>query len=142
MVFLPPFVQHQQTMRALVQQRPRIDWPADWKQPERPEQEHPSHEDHSPVFVGIGAANVNTNVSSHVIVTNDSGATGNPYTSVGTTWLQVGPYLPETTRDLAQCKPLIPPCAAANITPYTKKHLANPSTQKSSQAHRGRSGRL
>jgi hypothetical protein len=65
MIILPPFAisppqlrhHHEYAMYALVEPRPAINWPADWDRPEQPEQEHPPHEDHSPLFVGI-AANV------------------------------------------------------------------------------------
>jgi hypothetical protein len=54
-----------------------------------------------PVYLGLGSANVTaSNVSNQLVVSNDSGATGNLYTTVAATWLPVGPYLIEKTCDL------------------------------------------
>jgi hypothetical protein len=138
-----PVQQPQQTIRLRVEQRPSIKWPDDWKQPEPPEHDHPSDEDPSPVFLGLGAANINvSNVSSQLVVANDSGATGNLYTTVAATWLPIGPYLATATRDLDHGERFMTLPFATNIAPDTKKHLANPSTHKAFEWRRGRGGRF
>jgi hypothetical protein len=84
--------QHQQTIQVRVEQKPSINWPGDWQQPE-PERhhDHPAEGDPSPVYLELGSANVAfSNVSSQLVVSNDSGATGNLYTTVAATWLPSG----------------------------------------------------
>jgi hypothetical protein len=93
--------------------------------------------------LGLGSANVAvSNVSSQLVVSNDSGATGNLYTTVAATWLPVGPYLLEKTRDLDHGERFVTPPYIANIGPNTKKHLGNPSTSKMFETRRGRGGRI
>jgi len=131
----------QQTVYVRVEQRPSINWPDDWKPHDQPEQDHPSHEDPSPVYSGVLASTINTNVSGHLTV-NDFGASGNLYTTVATTWLPVGSPLAMSTRDLDDGERFQTPWAhATTIAPATKKHLANPSTQKLLEARPGRRGR-
>src|SRR4051794_17068672 len=101
-IVCPPYaypMQHHQTVRVHVGTRASINWPDAWKTPERPEPEHPSHEDPSPVYLGVASTANVTNASGHLIL-SDSGALGNLNTTVPTTWLQVGPYTVEATHDL------------------------------------------
>ncbi len=94
------------------------------------------------MYTGLLASNINvSNTAAHVV--NDSGATGNsPYTTLATTWLQVGSPLAMSTRDLDHGERLMPPCAyATNVAPNAKRHLANPSTRKMFEVHSGGRGK-
>ena len=143
-IWICPPPHAEQMVHAPVQRSPTINWPDDFgKPPEEPEPKHPSHEDDpSPVYSGILASNVNTKASGRLILSPDSGASGNLYTTVATTWLPVGSPLAMSTHDLYHGERFQPPWAhAANFAPDTKKHLANPSTHKVFQARPGGRGR-
>lgn len=146
MIILPPFATFptshvQQTVRARVEPTRSINWPDDKNLPKRPEQEHPSHEDQSPMYIGV-ATTLTPNASGRIVVHAGSGASGT-YTTVAMTWLPVGPRLVASTRDLDLGERFLPPWpfATVQVAPDTKKHLANPSTRKAFEARRGRRGR-
>jgi hypothetical protein len=146
MIILPPFAisppqlrhHHEYAMYALVEPRPAINWPADWDRPEQPEQEHPSHEDHSPLFVGI-AANV-TNPRSSI-----------PAPGLLATRIRLWQRRGWQSALICQRRLAISTrgeffttlCAyATNVPPETKKHLANSSTRKMFGIRRRGGGRF
>jgi Phage integrase family len=101
MILLSPFATFptshvQQTMRARVEPTRRIYWP-DWNLPERPEQEHPSHEDSSAIYVGV-ATTLTPSASAHIIVDSGLGASGT-YSAVAVKRLPFGPRLVASIRD-------------------------------------------
>jgi hypothetical protein len=113
-----------------------------YPQLERPEQEHPSREDSSAIYVGV-ATTLTANASGHIIVGSGFGASGT-YTAGAVKWLPVGPRLVASIRDIDLGERLSPPplrFARVQVAPATKKHLANPSTRKAFGARRGRRGR-
>jgi hypothetical protein len=141
----PPHQDAQQIVRAFVQHRPSINWPDDFRKPlEQPEEEHPAHEDRSPMYLGLGANTPITNTSAPTLIFHSSlsfsGASDNLYATVPTTWLPVGPYLAANTRDL-DLGERFSSASVTSIAPDTKKHLANPSTRKVFQARPGGRGR-
>jgi len=115
-----------QTWSSLIESGVRIEWPE--KRPERPEPDHPWHEDGSPMFVG----NVlNSTNSSGRLVTTDSGAVGRRAYPVR--WLE-HINLVMSASDLEEIGR--PPWNASfestdlRVSPNASKHLSNPSTAK------------
>jgi hypothetical protein len=149
MIILPftacPVQPDQQTIRLRADQRPSINWPDDWKQPE-PERhhDHPAEDDPSPMYWGLGANIHISETAAHLVVTHDSGASGNLYTTAAEPWLPVRPYVFETTRDLDNGHHFTTPWGyPINVVAAdTKKHLAHPSTRKMFETQRGRGGRF
>jgi hypothetical protein len=112
---------------SLVKPIPSINWPAENTLPERPEPEHPWHEDPSPIYNGV--ASVYSNNTAAYGVTFDSGASG-MYAPVPATWLADKFILVSSVDDLeiAERLPSRQPSPTKHVSPDTTKHFANPST--------------
>jgi hypothetical protein len=53
----------QQTVYVLVEKRLSISWPDDSNPLDQPPQDHPSHEDPSPIYTGVLPSNINTHAA-------------------------------------------------------------------------------
>jgi len=110
---------------------PAYEWPDSKGRPDRPEQEHPYHEDPSPMYRGMVYSNINVSNTANLAVSVDSSASASGAHLPGAMWPENNFVLVSSIGDLQVNRRLSPKpqFAASNlISPSASKHLSNPST--------------
>lgn len=123
--------QPSQEYRSLTESTTTINWPDDLNLPERREQQHPAHEDPSPMYRGLVYSNINVSNTAARSINIDSSVSASGSNAWGAMWPENNFILVSSVDELGVgglLPPLLPSATARNVSPETTKHLSNPST--------------